>query len=103
LDRETGAMNAIAAGGPSDSTLHIAGGRVKRIHVNQHVIRANAKAGTHAPPISVKTSGENFRCHAVEIDGPSTLVYSPRKPLACGARLWIETHAPLALRRSTVS
>jgi len=68
---------------------------IKRIHVNQHVIRANTKSGSRDAPISVKTSRGNIRCHEVEIHGPSALVYSPDRPLACGARVWIETTSPV--------
>lgn len=64
---------------------------LKRIHVNQHVIRANRRDGANDAPISIKTYRSNTKAHAVEIDGPSRLVYSPASPLACGARLWIET------------
>ena len=63
----------------------------KRIHINQHVIRANAKNGTNDPVITVKTYKENITAHRVEIEGPSSVVYSPDKPLNCGARVWIET------------
>ena len=61
-----------------------------RIHVNQHNIRANFK-GADLPVLTVKTYKENRKCNKVEIDGPSTIVYSPDKPLACGAKVWIET------------
>ena len=67
----------------------------KRIHINQHVIRANKKNGTHDPAITVKTSKRNTYAHRVEIDGPSSVVYSPDKPLNCGARVWVETDAPV--------
>ena len=69
----------------------------KRIHINQHVIRANAKNGTNDPAITVKTYKENHYAHRVEIDGPSSVVYSPDKPLNCGARVWVETDAPVTL------
>jgi hypothetical protein len=69
----------------------------KRIHINQHVIRANKKNGTNDPAITVKTSKENIYADRVEIDGPSSVVYSPDKPLSCGARVWIETDAPVTL------
>ena len=69
----------------------------KRIHINQHVIRANAKSGASDPAITVKTSKENVYADRVEIDGPSSVVYSPDKPLSCGARVWIETDAPVTL------
>ncbi len=64
---------------------------LKRIHVNQHVIRRNKKEGESEPPLTVKTYKGNTRCHEVEITGPSKVVYSPDKPLSCGARVWIET------------
>jgi hypothetical protein len=71
---------------------------LKRIHVNQHVIRANQRKGTEFPPITVKTYRQNIKAHEVAIDGPSRLVYSPERPLACGARLWIETTASIVIR-----
>jgi hypothetical protein len=64
-----------------------------RIHVNQHVIRRNARDGTSDPVLTVKDYKSNRLANSVEIDGPSRLVYSPDKPLACGAKVWIETHA----------
>ena len=66
-----------------------------RIHINQHVIRANKKNGTHNPVITVKTSKRNHYTYAAEIDGLSRVVYSPNKPLNCGARVWIETDMPV--------
>ena len=69
----------------------------KRIHINQHVIRANKKNGTNDPVITVKTSKNNHYTYAAEIDGLSRVVYSPDKPLSCGARVWIETDAVVTL------
>lgn len=67
--------------------------RVKtRIHVNQHAIKANAK-GASLPVLTVKDYRENRKCNRVTICGPSAVVYSPDKPLSCGARVWIETDA----------
>lgn len=63
------------------------------IHVNQHVIKANAKNGTSDPVLTVKTYKENRYAHEVDIKGPSRIVYSPDKPLSCGAKVWIETAA----------
>ena len=62
------------------------------IHVNQHVIKANAKNGTNDPVLTVKTYKANTYAHEVAIKGPSKVVYS-EKPLSCGARVWIETQA----------
>lgn len=66
---------------------------LKRIHINQHVIRANRKKGENNPCITVKTSKSNTYGHTVEIDGKSTVKYDPIKPLSCGAHVWIETNA----------
>jgi len=65
----------------------------KIIHVNMHVIRKNKKKGERNPTITVKTYKTNTYAHEVEILGPSKVIYSPDKPLSCGARLWIETHS----------
>ena len=67
------------------------------IHVNQHVVKANAKNGTTDPVLTVKDYKSNRYAHAVDIKGESRVVYSPDKPLSCGARVWIETHAEVEL------
>ena len=64
-----------------------------RIHVNQHKIKANKKHGTNDPVITVKTSKSNTYGHEVKINGSSKVIYSPDKPLSCGARVWIETES----------
>lgn len=63
------------------------------IHVNQHVIRENARTGERNPTLTVKTYKSNEYASEVQINGPSKVVYSPDKPLSCGAKVWIETHA----------
>lgn len=67
------------------------------IHVNQHVIKRNSKLGENNPVLTVKTYNSNTYAHEVEIQGPSRIIYSPDKPLPCGARVWIETTAPVIL------
>jgi|TARA_R110000851_G_scaffold18272_3_gene57557 hypothetical protein len=62
-----------------------------KIHINQHIIKSNGKTGDNDPVITVKTYKENRYAHEVIINGPSRLVYSPDKPLSCGAKVWIET------------
>ena len=69
----------------------------KRIHINMHIIRKNKKTGERNPVITCKTSKSNTYGHTVSIDGPSTVIYSPDKPLSCGARVWIETNAPVTV------
>jgi len=61
------------------------------IHVNQHHIRSNKKNGTNLPVLTVKTYKTNEYGYGVDIQGPAKIIYSPDKPLQCGARVWIET------------
>ena len=63
----------------------------KVIHVNQHKIRRNAKKGEMEPVLTVKTYKSNDYGFEIEGTGPFKVVYSPDKPLSCGARVWIET------------
>jgi hypothetical protein len=67
----------------------------KRIHVDQHAVRRNVKAAEPEPVISVKTYRENVKAFEVELLGPGRVVYRPDQPLSCGARVWIETDAPV--------
>ena len=69
----------------------------KRIHVNQHKIRSNKKNNLNEPVITVKTSKSNDYGHEVEILGYSKIIYSPDKPLSCGAKVWIETEAEVKI------
>ena len=69
-----------------------------RIHVNQHKIRSNKKHNLNEPVITVKTSKSNNYGHEVEILGPSKVVYSPDKPLSCGAKVWIETESEVKIK-----
>jgi hypothetical protein len=70
---------------------------LKRIHVNQHVIRQNRRSAELAPPLSVKTYKSNSYAFEVEVHGPCRVVYSPERPLPCGARVWIETDGDVTL------
>jgi CO dehydrogenase/acetyl-CoA synthase beta subunit len=67
------------------------------IHVNQHAVKRNAKTGGDEPVLTVKTYKSNTYAHSVAIDGPSRVIYSPDKPLSCGAKVWIETHAHVTI------
>lgn len=68
------------------------------IHVNQHIIRSNRKGGALHPPLTVKTYRGNKKAYEVEIAGPSKVIYSPNKPLPCGAKVWIETFAEVTVK-----
>ena len=68
-----------------------------KIHVNQHVVRSNKKHGKKEPVLTVKTYKSNTYAHEVEIKGESKVIYSPDKPLSCGARVWIETESEVVV------
>ena len=63
---------------------------ITRIHVNQHHIRENAKTGDRKPVFTIKKGSTNTYSNEIEIEGRCRLVYSPDKPLSCGAKVWIE-------------
>jgi len=67
------------------------------IHVNQHVIKSNRKDGALEPVLTVKTYKSNTYAHEVVVHGPSKVVYSPNKPLSCGAHVWMETEAEVEI------
>lgn len=66
------------------------------IHVNQHVIKANRKDERTDPVLTVKTYKDNRYAHEALIldeqgNVAAKVIYSPDKPLSCGAHVWIET------------
>ena len=79
--------------------------RTKRIHINQHRIKANRKSSAQGaeaskkllPVITAKTYKENAYGHEVKISGPCTIVYRPNDPLSCGAHVWIETQSEVTV------
>jgi len=75
--------------------------KIARIHVNQHVIKANAKNGENNPIFTIKQGGKNIYAHNVKVKGEMELVYSPDKPLSCGAKVWIETRGDIVLDKSS--
>lgn len=68
---------------------------LRRIHVHANLIRSNAKNNTDHPVCRIQEGSKSRYAHRVEILGPSTLVYRPNDPLPCGAKVWIETEAPV--------
>ena len=68
-----------------------------RIHINQHNIKYNNKStGDIKPVITAKDYTQNRKGNDVLIlddDGEvvARVIYSPDKPLDCGAKCWIET------------
>lgn len=72
------------------------------LHVNQLTIRSNNKSGKREPPLIVRGKTSKVEpVYASEItlhaDGKEIgkLVYSPDKPLSCGARVWLELDSAL--------
>ena len=65
-------------------------GLIKRIHVNRHILASNKKTGAREAPLTIQTSSGPIRANRVRIVGVSEMVYG-EKPLACGARVWLET------------
>ncbi len=66
------------------------------IHVNQHIIKANAKRSERNPVLTCKTYKSNNYANEAIIYGQdereaARIIYSPDKPLSCGAKVWIET------------
>jgi len=70
------------------------------IHINQLKIRQNQKKKTVEPVVTAKTYKKNVYGHEVEFKGGGKVVYSPHKPLSCGARVWIETYDPVIIHNT---
>lgn len=72
-----------------------------RIHIRRDLIAKDKKAGTKSRVIGVETFGrcKRYGCR-VTIEGPCTVVYSPSKPLSCGARAWVETYSHVKVHRA---
>lgn len=71
-----------------------------RIHVNQHIIKANRTRGENNPPLTVKTYKDNRKAYTATIIGNdgmpvASVVYQPDNPLSCGATVWVETTNPV--------
>lgn len=74
-----------------------------KIHINQHVIKRNAKTGEREPVITCKTYKDNQYGHEVIIKGDCKVVYRPDNPLPCGAKVWIETEGEIKILQHVVT
>lgn len=72
-------------------------GTIKRIHVNQHIVRANIKAEADNHSVTVQWKGKSYIARDVAVRGASTVMQRMNKPLSCGARIWIETRAEVEI------
>ncbi len=61
------------------------------VHVNTHRIKHNQKNSHKKPVITVKQGNSNQYGYEVEMSGGCRVVYSPNRPLSCGAKVWIES------------
>lgn len=69
-------------------------GKIKRVVVNKHVVKANLKNDARDPVLSVQQSDSITYGNRVDIihkgEVVATLMYRPEKPLKCGASVWLE-------------
>lgn len=72
-------------------------GTIKRIHVNQHMIRRNKATGEKNNVITVQWRNKSYPVEDAKINGPANAIYSPEKPLSCGAHVWVETKAEVVV------
>lgn len=70
---------------------------MKIIHINRNIIQQNNKHGKDEPVCRVEEGKTVRYCMEVIINGPSRMIYNPKKPRPCGAKLWIETDADVEL------
>lgn len=62
------------------------------VHVNQHVIKYNAKTGASLPSLTIKHPAEGT-LYGYEVRGRGSIIDAnarDRRPLSCGARVWME-------------
>ena len=69
-----------------------------RITVNQHLIKSNKKNKKNEPVVRIQQGDRVNYCHDIEITGKCRIVYSPNKPLSCGARVWIEVESAVIVK-----
>ena len=73
-------------------------GTIKRIVVNKHHVKHNAKhKNKEKPVISVQTSKGPIYGDRVSVRGWGEMIYRPEKPLKCGATVWLETKSEVLI------
>ena len=61
------------------------------VNINSNVIRQNIKRSKAERKPAIAVRGKETRyVRELEIPVPCKIIYNPDKPLACGARVWIE-------------
>ena len=65
------------------------------IHVHQAHVKHNAKHDDKKPVLTIKTYKENVKADEAKIvvngEVIGKFIYSPDKPLSCGAKVWFES------------
>lgn len=79
-----------------NTTERLSEGCIKRIHVNQNLLRRALK-GEDVAPYTVQFKGKAHPCKWWTADGELVGVNAIDKPLSCGARLYIQTTGPMVL------
>ena len=72
------------------STLIPADNVLKRIHVNQNLLR-KAIAGEDVCPYIIRYRGKTYPAKTFKVEGIILGINRVNKPLSCGARLFLET------------
>jgi len=72
------------------------------IHVHQQRIRDNRRDGTNLPVIRVQEGSKTTFYHEIEIAPGCKVVYR-KKPLNCGARVWLEVDSYIKIRSCSTS
>ena len=78
------------------TTERLPEGCIKRIHVNQNLLR-RAMAGEDVCPYTVQFKGKSHPCKRWTAGGEFEGVNAIDKPLSCGARLYVQTTGPMVL------
>lgn len=82
-------------------------GEKRQLHVNQHCLGRNARNPTaDLACVSVKHGrrrAQNYYCRTAYLHGPSSCRQSMRCPLACGARVWIETEGAVEVAQNAAA
>jgi hypothetical protein len=79
---------------------------ITRIHVNGHRIKSNRNHDRWQPVITAKSSGSNQYGYRVDIlDKDRNVIASviqSRKPLSCGALVWVETECDIRVHSEEI-
>jgi hypothetical protein len=75
------------------------------VHVNKHIIGSNKKRKEDKPPLTAKNYKSNKYGRQIDIldkDGniAASLIYTPNKPLSCGAVAYIVTDNEVVVKEN---